>query len=315
MVKAKPRAGELTTPYLGLTKPTVGASDDQWGGYINGDLDIIDTTVNGVSNVANAAYPASNPSNYQTAAQVTASLGAKLSLSGGTLTGGLVGTSLGLSGDITCVNVTGSGQIGSTAGAVVSRYSGSGNGPTFTFQNTSGVAQGWVIWNTSNGQVVMNNVTGGGTAAITITPSFNINCGSFQPGGGAWGNSSDARIKDVEGDYTLGLDQVLALRPIVYRYKGNDTTGPPETRGAVPYAESPHAIVADARTAFVGLIAQEVETIFPGMVTTRVGYIDGEPVDDIRDLNTTELIFALVNAVKTLAAEVNALKATAAVRG
>ena len=69
MVKPTPRAETLTANY-GWTKPEVGASVDAWGGYINADLDGIDATVKGVSVVANAAYPASNPSGYQTAAQV-----------------------------------------------------------------------------------------------------------------------------------------------------------------------------------------------------------------------------------------------------
>ena len=34
-----------TTPYAGLTKPTVGADDNTWGGLLNGDLDIIDTVL------------------------------------------------------------------------------------------------------------------------------------------------------------------------------------------------------------------------------------------------------------------------------
>jgi hypothetical protein len=59
-----------TTTNYGWVKPDVGASDDVWGGYINTDLDGIDAIVKGVSVVANAAYPASNPSGYQTAAQV-----------------------------------------------------------------------------------------------------------------------------------------------------------------------------------------------------------------------------------------------------
>jgi hypothetical protein len=85
--KVDPRTGELVTANYGWTKPTVGASVDQWGGYINADLDGIDTTVKSVSTVANAAYPANNPNGYQTAAQVTASLGAYLPLAGAAMTG------------------------------------------------------------------------------------------------------------------------------------------------------------------------------------------------------------------------------------
>ena len=109
MAKAKPRIGEAVTANYGWTKPTVGASDDAWGGYINADLDAIDSTVHSVQTsiptVPSASatqpvmdgtatagsspqwsrgdhihptdtslYPASNPSGYQTVANVTASL-------------------------------------------------------------------------------------------------------------------------------------------------------------------------------------------------------------------------------------------------
>lgn len=36
------------TPYLGLTKPTVGADDNTWGGLLNTDMDLIDTGVRNV---------------------------------------------------------------------------------------------------------------------------------------------------------------------------------------------------------------------------------------------------------------------------
>ena len=43
-----PRAGELATTNYHWTKPTVGASDDAWGGYLNADLDSIDSIVHGI---------------------------------------------------------------------------------------------------------------------------------------------------------------------------------------------------------------------------------------------------------------------------
>jgi hypothetical protein len=143
---------------------------------------------------------------------------------------------------------------------------------------------------------------------------------AYMPGGGPWGDSSDERIKNVQGDYELGLDAIRQLQPVRYTFKGNDTSAPPAPvhtlphkepepmPKSAPYPNSPHYGVSQSGQEFVGLIAQEVETIFPGMVTQRVGFIDGQEVTDLRDLNTSELIFALVNAVKTLAARVEALE-------
>lgn len=150
---------------------------------------------------------------------------------------------------------------------------------------------------------------------------------AYKPGGGPFADSSDARIKSVQGDYSPGLDEVIQLRPVVYQFLGNDTPDPPENFDlplpdgveeaepkrqaravAVPYENSPHYQAAIDGQQFVGLIAQEVEAVFPGMVNQRAGYIDGEAVEDLRDLDTTNLIFALVNAVKTLNARLEALE-------
>jgi hypothetical protein len=43
-------------------------------------------------------------------------------------------------------------------------------------------------------------------------------------------------------------------------------------------------------------------------VSTQKGTIDGRQVDDLRSMDTTPLIFALVNAVKELKAEVDDLR-------
>ena len=61
MAKKDPRTGELVTANYGWVKPTVGASTDAWGGYINADLDGIDSVVHGVQTsmpVASTSSPA-----------------------------------------------------------------------------------------------------------------------------------------------------------------------------------------------------------------------------------------------------------------
>jgi hypothetical protein len=126
---------------------------------------------------------------------------------------------------------------------------------------------------------------------------------AYKPGGGPWAGTSDERIKDVLGDYTQGLAEVLQLLPVRYTFKGNyskQATGP-----------SPHQQLAEEQREFVGLIAQQAEVPMPEMVTTEAGYIDGEPVDDLRVLDTTALLFALVNSVKELAARLEALEQAA----
>jgi Chaperone of endosialidase len=141
--------------------------------------------------------------------------------------------------------------------------------------------------------------------------------------GTTWANPSDERIKDVVGDYETGLAEIVQLQPRRFTYKGNDTTQPPGTdplnpegivpliEPTVPYPDSPHYQMAVDGTEVVGFVAQEVETVMPGMVSRTSGYIDGEAVTDFRFVDTNNLSFALVNAVKELATRVEALEAAA----
>ena len=188
----------------------------------------------------------------------------------------------------------------------------------------------WGFWNAAAGlswgtmDAAGNPVgfqAGLNSTQFSITPSTAV-----KPGGGAWSAPSDARIKNVLGDYTSGLDAIAALRPVHYVYKGNITDIEPghqgfniapseeiKTRNArerpvAPYFNSPHYELAQKRKEFIGLVAQEVEGTMPELVTQREGYIDGEKVNDIRQLDTTALIFALVNAVKELKARIEILE-------
>jgi endosialidase-like protein len=151
------------------------------------------------------------------------------------------------------------------------------NAPTIQFDSTHWINIGPAgaynfYW---NNQVNMNLGTSPGDLTL-------FNGHGWQPGGGSWISLSDARIKDVLGDYTRGLADVLMLQPRRYRYRGNDDHEHPTDRD------------------YVGLVAQEVEDHWPELVSLTKGRIDGEPVDDLRALDTSELVFALVNCVQAL---------------
>jgi hypothetical protein len=257
-------------------------------------------------------------------------LASYLPLSGGSLTGNLSGTTAGFTGNVNCgslhVNLGTINCDGTVTGGASGQFSGPLNGQSLAATGPSGTAAIYPSYNVDANyyllgttgarliqfaagytlQVDLNNhlyqfvVETGLATTIDASGSLTITGNGFKPGGGAWTATSDARIKTIAGDYTLGLEEIVQLEPVLYRYKGND---------APPKGDSPHKQAIAASRTFVGLVAQAVEGVFPGMVTKGEGWIDGDKVTDLRSLNTTELVFALVNAVKTLAARVTALEA------
>lgn len=171
-------------------------------------------------------------------------------------------------------------QIAVDNGSGVGRMSTGppGNEYVFEIDSTTGNAQ---IWNVA-----------GFMWSVDWLGNFAVATQGWQPGGGPWSDTSDARIKNVLGDYLHGLDEIERLEPRRYTFRGND-------------GDAHKAVLGKE---FVGLIAQDVEDVMPEMVTKAKGVIDGREVDDLRDLNTGPLLFALVNAVKELSARVKELE-------
>jgi hypothetical protein len=235
-----------------------------------------------------------------------------------------------------------SGTVRSTVGSTGGYYFGSGSsslsfdGTSYFLGGGSLSVQAAVI---AAGSIRTQETTTSGTVYFGSSTTRNIqmigdntfymNGGNFvlsspsnayKAGGGPWIDVSDARTKNILGDYVNGLDAVMELQPVRFSYKGNDTQLTPSSQHmsqepltddnpTVPYANSPHYEAAISNQEFIGLIAQSVEPVMPEMVKQRSGYIDGVYVTDVRELNTGPLIFALINAVKELKAEVDALKA------
>lgn len=97
-------------------------------------------------------YAASNPSGYQTAAQVTASLASYLPIAGGTLTGALIGTSFAFnSGVITgALGVNGLLTVGAGSGAANLILNGGAGSNRFVLGQTNGLSRwGAILGNTT----------------------------------------------------------------------------------------------------------------------------------------------------------------------
>jgi hypothetical protein len=142
-----------------------------------------------------------------------------------------------------------------------------------------------------------------------------------KPGGGPFADTSDIRIKNIEGEYKKGLDAVLALRPITFTYKGNDTHDDPyilddpddpkkqiRVEGPAPFIKSTHYTAAVDKRPFVGFTAQELEGEFPECVSRGKGFVNGVEIEDLRTVDTGPLLYAIVNAIKELNAKIGASK-------
>lgn len=166
---------------------------------------------------------------------------------------------------------------------------GGNNGNNFTIRSFNDAGAGLQIplqiWRT-NGDIIAGS-------------------GARKPGGGMWTDSSDSRIKNVIGSYTGGLAELVKLNPVRFTYKGNDSKYiMPESRSADTISEHQSVVGKE----FIGLIAQEAETAMPEMVTLETSHIDGVAVPDLRVLDPTAIVYALINAVKELSDRIVALE-------
>ncbi len=123
---------------------------------------------------------------------------------------------------------------------------------------------------------------GGNVGIATASPSYNlhVNGTAGKPGGGSWSVASDLRLKNVDGPYNRGLEDLLRLRPIRFHYKEGNPRGLPGTDEEI------------------GFVAQEAREAFPESVS--------ENADGYLDFNMHTVNVALVNAVKELKEQLDA---------
>ncbi len=101
-------------------------------------------------------------------------------------------------------------------------------------------------------------------------------------GGGLWGVLSDARLKDVAGEFDYGLDKVMQLKPVRFHYKKDNPAG------------------ADSSKEYVGFVAQDVLEIIPEAVRQNdKGYLV---------IDSDSIFWSMLNAIKKLKLENDDLK-------
>jgi len=172
------------------------------------------------------------------------------------------------------------------AGGVQFGQCNSSGGPTVTHAFISASSFGTVAWDCS---FACNN--GANSLCYGNGSQFIVPSAAYKPGGGAWADGSDARIKDVLADYKTGLEAILALRPVWFRYKNN------WSRDGDVEKERHREVVGKE---YIGLVAQEAEIPMPEMVSSITAKLDNIEVNDLRILDMTALPLALVNAIKEL---------------
>jgi hypothetical protein len=153
--------------------------------------------------------------------------------------------------------------------------------------------------NCTNGFEVITGTTptvrmvllGNGRVGIgTTVPDqlLSVNGNASKAGGGSWATFSDFRVKKEIKEFNEGLDVILKLNPVTFKY--NDKSG-----------------YSDTDKEYVGFIAQDVEKVAPYMVST-LDDSENSGIKDKRQFDESALIKILVNAVQDQQAQIEALK-------
>jgi Chaperone of endosialidase len=144
-----------------------------------------------------------------------------------------------------------------------------------------------IVDRTGSAEKLVINTTGVGIAAAPDT-NFSVTTGTAdKPGGGTWASFSDRRIKEVLSAYKHGLNEILQINPINYRY-----------------SEASELRKEDQEVVRIGIIAQDIEEILPECITK----MEAKGFEDLRLYDESPLTYALINAIKELNAKITILE-------
>ena len=132
--------------------------------------------------------------------------------------------------------------------------------------------------------LVLTSTNGGRVGIGTNAPDqkLSVNGDASKTGGNTWLAFSDARLKNIRGNFNTGLKAVMQLQPLRYEYRSNNAMG------ITPNGEH------------IGFAAQAVQKVIPEAVTANAdGYlmVNGDPI-----------IWTMLNAIKEQQQEILKLK-------
>ena len=119
----------------------------------------------------------------------------------------------------------------------------------------------------------------------TTSPNFQleVNGDAAKTGGGLWSTISDFRLKKNIHDYKDGLNELMNIRPVFFKY--NELSG------------------YNTETVHIGIIAQELNKIAPYMI----GSFEKEGKEYLK-VDPSAMIYMMVNAIKEQQNEIVDLK-------
>jgi len=211
------------------------------------------------------------------------------------------GLGIGLTAPVNKLEIIGTNAPAATSGSAANgamRLYGTGSGVGLDSGINGAGAAAWLqvrdYSNYATNFSLLLNPNGGNVGIGLTSSAYQLQLGTdsaAKPSTNTWTIASDARIKTETGEYTKGLDAVLALRPVTYRYNGK--------AGMVDDGEDK-----------ISIIAQEAINAFPecvGSYMTKLNEDDDEETE-VLNWNGHALTFALVNSIKELTARLEALE-------
>jgi len=153
---------------------------------------------------------------------------------------------------------------------------------TLIFNRPAGNAMSFREGNTAQLTIAAGGNVGIGTAAPTYKLQISTDSAA-KPGTNTWTVSSDGRLKTIEGPFTRGLEAIERLDPVYYRYRDGNALNLPTDK------------------IYVGFVAQDVKDVIPEAI--------GKDTQGYYTMNSDAITYAMLNAIKELKAENDALKA------